>query len=109
MSGSNYLQPLQFGEYTLSHETIGRSDSPMNQIAAHHGGNKIGHLRWDNESGEIKDVDVNEHYQRQGIGRAMYNMGQGYDPAPQHSDIRSDEGDSWAKSVGGYLPERMPS
>lgn len=73
---------------------------------------KVGHIQWHEGTGELLSVDVNDAYQRRGIATALHRMatqlsGEYGVPAPKHSADRSDQGDAWAKAVGGPLPKRL--
>jgi predicted GNAT family acetyltransferase len=70
----------------------------------------IGELLW-HPTGEIKDVKVRDEYKRTGIATKMLKMAKtearrAKQPNIKHSPIRTDEGDAWAKKVGGTLPKR---
>jgi GNAT superfamily N-acetyltransferase len=99
-----------FGEIVYSPVDNGGS-IPAHEVAAHtHGGDRIGHLRWNRH--EIGDVDVHEDFQRQGIATSLFQHAKIVAaenpriPAPKHSADRTDAGDAWARSVGGRLPRR---
>ena len=75
-------------------------------------GDPIGHIQWLTKTGEIHSIRVASAYQRRGIATAMYHMANQLSDEygvvkPKHSNDRSDQGDKWAKSVGGDLPERV--
>lgn len=69
-----------------------------------------GHLLW--SSKQVRNIDVAPTMQRQGVATAMWNEGQRLAsenariPAPKHSPDRTNDGDAWARSVGGRLPRR---
>jgi len=70
----------------------------------------VGTLSWD-PSGEIKNIQVKPENRRQGIATKMLRMAEFETarrgtPPIQHSSRRTDDGDAWAKSVGGKLPPR---
>jgi hypothetical protein len=80
------------------------------RITAQSGGKYAGHLLW--SSTQVRNIDVAPTMQRQGIGTAMWNEGHRLAaenariPKPKHSPDRTNEGDAWARSVGGRLPRR---
>jgi GNAT superfamily N-acetyltransferase len=80
------------------------------RITAESGGKYAGHLLW--TSKQVRNIDVAPTMQRQGIGTALWNEGHRLAsehariPAPKHSPDRTNEGDAWARSVGGRLPRR---
>ena len=69
-------------------------------------------MKW-NAKG-IQGIDVPPAFKRQGVGTALWNEGHRLAetnakiPAPKHSADRTNEGDAWARSVGGRLPRRKP-
>jgi hypothetical protein len=73
---------------------------------------EVGRLSWINEGGTIADIGVRPDYRRRGVATGMWNEAyrlNDVDPdivSPTHSSNRTDEGDAWARSVGGELPER---
>jgi GNAT superfamily N-acetyltransferase len=75
-------------------------------------GRPIGSMRWDPDDGEIYHIDVASDHRRKGIATAMWRLGHQLSneygiQAPHHSRDRSDQGDAWAKTVGGELPPRI--
>jgi GNAT superfamily N-acetyltransferase len=89
-----------------------RYGSEHNVIARTPEGGFVGNMRW--SAKQVRNVMVNPEHQRQGVGTAMWNEGQRLAetnariPAPKHSPDRTNEGDAWARSVGGRLPRRKP-
>ncbi len=76
------------------------------QIIAYIDGERVGCLPWD-EHGRIGFVIVEASYRRQGIATAMWEYAHTLPIVPpEHSPNRTDAGDAWAASVGGYLPPR---
>lgn len=75
-------------------------------VLAKRGGDVVGHLLWDKQSGRVSDVHVEEAHRLQGIGKGMWNYAQDFSVPPRHSEDRSDDGDGFAKRVGGPLPPR---
>lgn len=74
--------------------------------------NEVGSLQWHKGTGEILDVRVDPQHRRQGVATALHHMagklsGEYGLTGPTHSNDRSDQGDSWAKKVGGELPARI--
>ena len=65
------------------------------------------------EDGTIGQVEVVPRWRRRGL--AILMLGAARDaaelrgwPLPAHSAIRTSDGDSWAQSVGGDLPDLVP-
>lgn len=82
-------------------------------IARDSEGNVAGELHWRRNSrtgtpGQIDWVGVAPEHRRQGLATAMLEHARGLDlkPSPKHSPERTDDGDAWARSVGGRLPRR---
>jgi hypothetical protein len=82
----------------------------QHRITARLGNEYAGHMLW--TSKEIRNIEVDPEYARQGLATAMWRHGNKLAadnariPKPQHSAVRTSEGDAWAKSVGGALPRR---
>ena len=87
-----------------------RYGSEHNVIARSPEGGFVGNMRW--SAKQVRNVMVSEPHQRQGVATAMWNEGQRLAsenariPQPKHSADRTNEGDAWARSVGGRLPRR---
>lgn len=62
-------------------------------------------LQWEVLTGEVVWIGVNADSQRQGIATALWHAAGAYGEI-HHSSWRSDSGDAFARSVGGFLPER---
>jgi GNAT superfamily N-acetyltransferase len=78
----------------------------------------VGSLRWgveqDDDSAAVGALVVTPEYRRRGIATGLWAAAHAYAeryglPAPRHSEERSDDGDAWARSVGGELPPRVAS
>lgn len=70
----------------------------------------LGYIEWDIDDGEIQKVFVGRPYRRQGLGTHLWELAvehaQKHDLVePEHSSRRSKEGDDWAKSIGGHIPD----
>lgn len=82
----------------------------QHRLAAMRGGQEIGHMSWSAKGVHFIQTNV----PRRGVATALWNEGHrlaGENPGiakPAHSADRTDEGDAWAKSVGGKLPRRKP-
>lgn len=108
------LSPQQFGDYSIEyagHDRKGGSMGFHQVVAKDAGGEPVGRLLWRTGSrrpGEIHDLKVTEDHRRKGVATAMYNYAadSGIRPAPKHSRERTDDGEAWAKAVGGPRPRR---
>ena len=65
----------------------------------------VGWMHWD--KGVVRKIDVSDNWQRSGLGRRMWEHASTITPGLSHSDNRTEEGQGFAKAVGGPLPERM--
>jgi len=84
----HYYNGVHVGEHTLD---AGKDGS-------------YGHLSWDADTGKVNEVVVPEEHQRKGIATAMWNHAHKLAEekgikAPVHSEVRTPEGDAWAKKV----------
>lgn len=84
-------------------------------FTAHKDGKQVGRLKLQ-EYGTIDIIEVEPEHQRQGIATGLYNFAKdhavktnGKTPWPQHSTIRSPEGQAWAKSTKEKLPPNEAS
>jgi hypothetical protein len=77
-------------------------------------GDWVGELKWHPKTGEIKNLFVEANERRQGIARGMWDEANRISQSergvvtPKHSSDRTDEGDAWAKAVGGKVPPKAP-
>lgn len=85
----------------------------LHKVEAYDAGDWAGELKWHPKTGEIKNLFVEANVRRQGIGTGLWNEAQriatserGIVP-PKHSADRTDDGDAWAKKIGGALPKRL--
>ena len=62
------------------------------------------------EEGKVSAVETHPDYQRQGLAKKLWDyagsLGHMGVPTPQHSTMRTKEGEDWAKKVGGEVPPR---
>ena len=103
VASKEHLNPRQF-KYSY-HEDINE-----HEIMAHDNSGQLGRLLWNADDGEISHVYVGDKLRRRGIATDMWN--EAHSEAlyrgiidPEHSSRRSQEGDAWAKSIGGDIPE----
>jgi GNAT superfamily N-acetyltransferase len=102
------ISPVQFKDYVLKVNPAPVDDDMANHaILAEHNGRSVGKLEWDSGTGDIQGVEVDPEHRRKGIATAMWNRAQEVSKGNVgHSPARSDEGDAWARSVGGSGLER---
>lgn len=77
----------------------------LHKIVATYGDTVVGQMSW--SSKQIEGLDVSDTHQRKGLATAMWNWGQEMRPRPKHSNDRTDQGDAWAKAIGGPIPRRL--
>jgi len=70
-------------------------------------GIEIGHISWNEHTGQIWGLWVNDGYRREGIATMLYLIARKYEPRLHHSAERTDDGDAWAQSLGEKLPKRV--
>lgn len=108
MAATRHLSPLQF-EHEVNARGIHRLDAVDTQ------GNSMGYMTWhskpDVDEGytkylpnEIGNLQVDPEHQRKGVATALYHEGLKRNPQLAHSPYRTDQGDAWARTVGGRLP-----
>lgn len=69
----------------------------------------IGHLSWNktSEGAKVSDVFVSRDYRHQGVATSMYQHATRANGRPlSHSAYRTDDGEGWARTVGGAMPPR---
>ena len=94
------------------------SHSVPHRINAKLGTETVGHLEWNGEPKDtfnhVQEVFVEPSMRRKGIATEMWkhahHISTQFDNVnpPSHNPSRTDKGDAWAKSVGGYVPTRHP-
>jgi GNAT superfamily N-acetyltransferase len=107
----------------MSHEALGEQfhfieasgsnpEASSNYHQLRHPADRKTSLIWHKGEGTIFSVQVAPHLQRQGVATAMWHHARALAAErpdivpPKHSQIRSGQGDAWARAVGGELPER---
>ena len=100
-------------DYTFQRGEANEEDQVPHRVLAQEGGQVIGKLDWNaTKSGQIADVFVEKPFRRRGIATEMFKHAQHISsqfddvPPPTHNDRRTDEGDAWARSVGGVIPQK---
>jgi hypothetical protein len=90
-------------EYRLHY---GQSDEGHHIIDAYHGAHDVGSAVFDPD-GTLNELNVNPEHQRKGLATAMWDHAKSLGINPQHSNVRSRQGDAWAKSTGDPVPENV--
>ncbi|MGA1046807.1 MAG: hypothetical protein ACO3UU_02265, partial [Minisyncoccia bacterium] len=68
-------------------------------------GEIIGDLHWDPFSGVVSTLNVARKFQRQGLASEFWRIASSLGGPLSHSAARSVAGESWARPVGGIIPE----
>lgn len=106
MAAHEHLNNLQFKYSNRAHPMFPEE----HEITAVSDSGQVGRLVWDAEDGEISHLHVGEPVRRRGIATAMWETAheeaktRGITP-PTHSSQRTQAGDSWARAVGGDVPD----
>jgi hypothetical protein len=97
------VSPVQFKEYLLKFNPApDDADMENHRIIAQHKGRKVGEMQVDIGTSQIQNIEVHPRHQRKGVATAMWNYAQDISGNNiHHSPVRTDEGDAWAKTVGG--------
>lgn len=91
------LSSIQFNGYDLLINP-GDDSHLVEAYKGKHG--PIGHLEWDAQTGETKDVSVSPEHQRKGLATAMWDVAQKSGLVkPTHSSALSEQGAKWKKSL----------
>lgn len=107
------MDPEKLGEqFNIEYDTMDTGARRYSHLvtARTKEGDYAGHMLWTSHS--IRNIDVHPDFQRQGIATAMWQKGHELAaenariPQPKHSARRTNEGDAWARAVGGRLPRR---
>lgn len=61
-------------------------------------------LKWHKDTGHVTEIETHPSVRREGLAAAAWHEARRRGHDVKHSADRSDEGDAWAKSVGGHLP-----
>lgn len=97
----------KFREHEVWAHDISETGAPVWDKDADEPKTGVGVLLIHPKTNRIESVRVDPSHQRRGIATEMFNVAiQRLGKEPKHSSDRSDEGDAWARSVGGTLPRR---
>ena len=102
MSASDHLNKSQFKIYYQGLQPdITLKDTPVthHHLVAKKEKKQVG-LMQVMHGGEIAHVEVDAAHQRQGIATALWKHAEKLGLNPSHSEVMSDEGEAWAKSLG---------
>lgn len=73
----------------------------------------VGTLQWHPKTGDVNWVRTHQDYRGLGVATTMWEKANKLSAdtgikAPVHSKHRTEEGEAWAKQVGGEMPPRSP-
>ena len=100
-----FLESIDFD--TLKSKYTKTDDS--HRIDAFNESGAVGYIEWNDDDGEVDRVFVGRPYRRLGVGTRLWELAtewaEKHDAVPpEHSSTRSEEGDAWARSIGGHIP-----
>ena len=87
-------------------ETIACTEDGRKDVAVHVLSLPFAKLVWEVDTGEVLHIGVNADHRRKGVATALWSEAQRYG-AIRHSAYRTDDGDAFARAVGGMLPPRI--
>lgn len=99
--------------YQLDYARLPGRTGQEHQILAFqpHSDDILGHLTWDDKSGQVGEVWVHPDHRRQGLASRMYMMAQrltaGHpqvSPITHAQDVRTPSGEAWAQTLPDYTP-----
>ena len=86
--------------------------SPTGRIVSRGGkGEVVGTIQWHPRTGDVNWVRTHPNYRGLGVATTLWEKANKLSAdtgikAPQHSKHRTEQGEAWAKSVGGKRPPR---
>lgn len=91
-------------KYTFSEDDNSHKISLSNKSGA------VGYIEWDIDDGEVQKIYVGIPYRRLGVGTHLWELATDWANdndavAPEHSSKRSRDGDAFAQSIGGHIPD----
>lgn len=104
-----YFPPSKGGD--SFHELHAIAPDTPNRNSATGKGLVVGRIQWHPKSGEVNWVRTHENYRGLGVATTLWEKASKLSAdtgikAPKHSRHRTEQGEAWAKSVGGAMPPR---
>lgn len=102
------------GNHTFHFFPSGTKEEYEHTVEAHDPRGQVrGHIKWDDQDGEVIDIRTHPDERGRGLGtelmrRADRESKQRNLPRPGPSAYRTNDGDGFARSFGKPLPERIP-
>jgi hypothetical protein len=100
MTGTELAPTIELRRFVMRITEDGLRDVPMVELR-----NAFGHLVWREQTGEIESMFVQPWHRRRGTMRGLWEAAQTIQEV-HHSEWRTDDGEAFAKAVGGHLPKR---
>lgn len=113
------MSALNSQQFPYTFQFTPSQDGEHHKVNAFHKEDRVGLMKWDPQTGELKDLQVHPEHRRKGVASGMWDFAQrqvkpptpglGYNDdvvAPKHSHERTNDGDAWARAVGGKVPAR---
>ena len=96
-----YTHPGSPGQHPVLHSMTARNSE----------GTYLGFIDWNKKTGKIDNINVSGRYRGLGLATSLYEKATKLASdtgikSPQHSPFRTDQGDAWARKVGGKVPPR---
>ena len=105
------LTPAQrLEKYGLTLGTMPPTGGPVQRLSPHAksimasvNGEYVGHIFWNENTGEVEDIYVHDEFQRLGIGTTLWVEAKARDPKVHHSPTQTEAGRAWAQVVQAPL------
>ena len=102
------LSDVQFRHENWERTSKGNTMTGLEVVAEHPEYGRVGEMQLPpepNDQGSREILDMGVLFKRQGVGKGLYEYAKNAGLNPAHSSWRTPEGDAFARSVGGHLPE----
>jgi GNAT superfamily N-acetyltransferase len=105
------LTPAQrLEKYGLTLGTMPPTGGPVQRLSPHAksimasvNGEYVGHIFWNENTGEVEDIYVHDEFQRLGVGTTLWVEAKARDPKVHHSPTQTEAGRAWAQVVQAPL------
>ena len=114
--GGGISQPIMLGDHpsgATSAEVSALGDKGSAWVDVYAGKKHIGTMTVKHNT--IDNIQTHSDHRNKGVATMMDRMAnfelgkRGASKPAEHSEVRTPAGEAWAKSVGGKLPDRVPS
>lgn len=105
-----YTAPSRRGFFAY-HQIDAVAPDAANKNSKSGKGQVVGTIQWHPRSGDVNWVRTHPDYRGLGVATTLWEKAKKLSAdtgikEPQHSRHRTEEGEAWAKSVGGKMPSR---